>query len=424
MHRTNAERRRPAAGHRPPLLGLRGPGGRDSNAHKPTRIKHVHLKNIRDALCATGPHSPRCLSFEEFVRAGLVTVPGDRTGGGTPLPGGPQGPGDPSSTKAGSSSRPSRTPPRPAPAAAPTPSWPATTSGGCRPVTTYATPKFEPEPVDADSTTGTRSRPSTSTATARPTWSPLASAPARSSGMRILPGSGRLIHGSIGRSRWTRPTSPGTARRDLVICHDYARRCSTRRPPWEDLLAAEPRLLRRRGGVGYVHRERPRLDAPAPPRPLHGSGARRQVLAAPVVGPKDGEAALHEPIRVLLYRRPEDVLGAESWVGEVVDDSSFRVIHAMAVGALRRVRARGASTRSLFASEEGLSWFGLDEDGSTGAIERLGEGRSPGGVRAPDTRAAATSRSGRIAGRPLRLHRGDRALPRQRSRRLHAGGPR
>ncbi|MDX3528978.1 myo-inosose-2 dehydratase [Streptomyces sp. ID05-39B] len=47
------------------------------NAHA-DRIRHVHLKNIRPAV----RHKPGLASagFEEFVRAGIFTVPGDRTG--------------------------------------------------------------------------------------------------------------------------------------------------------------------------------------------------------------------------------------------------------------------------------------------------------------------------------------------------------
>jgi hypothetical protein len=182
----------------------------------------------------------------------------------------------------------------------------------------------------------------------------------------------RLIH------RFSRPVSmdqgdiAGEGRRDFVICHDYARtmfeatpedgKVSWLRNPgsYDGEEEWEARFI---GQLGSTHRLR---------LGHFTDRSEAQVLAAPVVGPKDGEAALHEPIRVLLYRRPEDVLGAESWVGEVADDSSFRVIHAMAVGRYGG-SSPGGLDAVLFASEEGLSWFGVGEDGNW-RIERLGEG--------------------------------------------------
>jgi hypothetical protein len=182
----------------------------------------------------------------------------------------------------------------------------------------------------------------------------------------------RVIH------RFSRPVSmdqgdiAGEGRRDFVICHDYARtmfeatpadgKVSWLRNPgsYDGEEEWEARFI---GQLGSTHRLR--LGHFTDPD-------EQQVLAAPVVGPKDGQAALHEPIRVLLYRRPEDVLNAESWEGQVADDSSFRVIHAMAVGRYGG-SSPGRLDAVLFASEEGLSWFGVGEDGKW-RIQRLGEG--------------------------------------------------
>ncbi|MBX9398365.1 myo-inosose-2 dehydratase [Streptomyces sp. TRM72054] len=77
MHRTNAEYVHLLldTGH---LYWAGGDPVAVINAHS-ARIKHVHLKNIRDAV--RDRSALASASFEEFVRAGIFTVPGDRTGG-------------------------------------------------------------------------------------------------------------------------------------------------------------------------------------------------------------------------------------------------------------------------------------------------------------------------------------------------------
>ena len=42
-----------------------------------------------------------------------------------------------------------------------------------------------------------------------------------------------------------------------------------------------------------------------------------ELLAAPVVGPLSGADALHAPVKVTLYRRPDDVLAAGPWPSQV-----------------------------------------------------------------------------------------------------------
>ena len=55
-------------------------------------------------------------------------------------------------------------------------------------------------------------------------------------------------------------------------------------------------------------------------------------LALPVVGPQGGADAVHAPIRLTLDRPPDEILGAANWKAEVVDESTFRVIHGVALG--------------------------------------------------------------------------------------------
>ncbi len=89
---------------------------------------------------------------------------------------------------------------------------------------------------------------------------------------------------------------------------------------------------------------------------------RLQLLALPVVGPRDGEEALHFPIQVKLYSPPSDLLEAAEWQDELLDDSSFRVIHGAAMGDFGPPSPAGLDA-TLLACEEGLCWFGFTEQG-------------------------------------------------------------
>lgn len=184
----------------------------------------------------------------------------------------------------------------------------------------------------------------------------------------------RLIH------KFSRPISldqgdiAGDGNRDFVVCHDYAPtmfvatpkdgKVSWLRNPgkFDDDAEWEDRFI---GQLGSTHRLRlgnfTKTD-------------KQQVLAAPVVGPKSGEEALHYPIKVMLYTQPDDVLDAESWPAEVADEENFRVIHAMAVGRWDGPSPDGVD-QAIFASEEGLSWFGVDDSGKWRRIN-LGKGET------------------------------------------------
>ena len=164
----------------------------------------------------------------------------------------------------------------------------------------------------------------------------------------------------------------GAGRRDLVICHDYAKtmfdatpadgHVSWLRNPGPD-GTGQPWEVRSIGQLGSTHRLR--LGHFSDPEQV-------ELLALPVVGPKVGRAALHAPIRVMLYRRPTDVLAATSWDADLVDDTTFRVIHAAAVGRYGPPSPIGLDA-TVLASEEGLNWFGVTREGAWRA-ERLGTG--------------------------------------------------
>ena len=170
-------------------------------------------------------------------------------------------------------------------------------------------------------------------------------------------------------------TGDGTV--DLVVCHDYAKtmfeatpadgHISWLRNPGDAGGEWEVRAI---GQLGSTHRLR--LGRFADPN-------RLELLALPVVGPRDGEEALHFPIQVKLYSPPEDLLEAERWEDELLDDSSFRVIHAAALGRYGPPSPAGLDA-TLLACEEGLCWFGRTEHGGwearrlvTGEVEQKPE---------------------------------------------------
>lgn len=153
----------------------------------------------------------------------------------------------------------------------------------------------------------------------------------------------------------------GSGRRDLVICHDYARTMFEATPddgkiswlqnPGEAGGEWKARFI---GQLGSTHRLR--LGHFTDPDKI-------QLLSLPVVGPKSGLEALHAPIRVMLHERPDDVLGSDSWTGRPVDETSFRVIHAAQLGNFGPPSPPGLDA-VLLACEEGLVWFGVDETGT------------------------------------------------------------
>jgi hypothetical protein len=170
------------------------------------------------------------------------------------------------------------------------------------------------------------------------------------------------------------PDVAGDGRHDLVICHDYARtmfeatpedgRVSWVRNPgtFDGDDEWEVRFI---GQLGSTHR----LAA----ADFTGSG-RLEVLALPMVGGGSGQDAVHAPIKVMLYRRPDDVLEASEWESELVDGSNFRVIHAAALGDFGPPSPPGRQA-AILASEEGLTWFGVDAQGDWRA-EHLGIGET------------------------------------------------
>lgn len=155
----------------------------------------------------------------------------------------------------------------------------------------------------------------------------------------------------------------GDGRVDLVVCHDYAKTMFEATPADGTIS-----WLRNPGTAGeqWEAREIGRLGSTHRLRLGEFTGGGQELIALPVVGPRDGEEALHFPIQVKLYSPPGDLLGAERWDDELLDDSSFRVIHAAALGDFGAPAAGRDAT--LLACEEGLVWFGWTEQGGWRAI--------------------------------------------------------
>ena len=209
----------------------------------------------------------------------------------------------------------------------------------------------------------------------------------------------------------------GDGRVDLVVCHDYAKtmfeatpadgQISWLRNPGGD--GDEEWEVRSIGQLGSTHRLR--LGHFADPD-------RLDLLALPVVGPRDRDEALHFPIQVKLYSPPATC--STPAVGR-------RAARRLQLPGHPRRRARAATERlaagldaTLLACEEGLCWFGYTEQGGWQA-RRWSRARSQ---QKPDTGYAGSGNVaiGRIGDDPFALHRRGRALPRQHARPLHARG--
>jgi len=161
----------------------------------------------------------------------------------------------------------------------------------------------------------------------------------------------------------------GDGRPDLVICHDYGEcmyHCQPedgkiswlRNPgngadaPWEQRLIAELMATHRLRFGYFTQREQPEL------------------LGLPVVGPEGGMKGVHQPVRVMLYHRPDDPAKAESWQGELADGESFRIIHDVVVG---KWGGPDALDSVMLATEEGVCWFRYENGAWKASVLGTGE---------------------------------------------------
>jgi hypothetical protein len=160
----------------------------------------------------------------------------------------------------------------------------------------------------------------------------------------------------------------GDGRMDLVVCHNYGT-CMYHCKPEDGKIS----WLRNPGQFSTAQNweVHPLTDLMATHRLRLGHFTQTrtlELLALPVVG----TAGVHEPVRVMLYPAPANILDAKGWDGISVDYSSFRIIHDVAVGKF--ASKSGSDLDSvLLASEEGITWlyFGPDRKWHTA---RLGSG--------------------------------------------------
>jgi hypothetical protein len=90
---------------------------------------------------------------------------------------------------------------------------------------------------------------------------------------------------------------------------------------------------------------------------------RWEIIGLPAVnGPFD------VPVPVLLFRQPDDVLNAEAWDREIIDEEFFHIIHdatKINVDSLDKL---------LIASREGLTWLFYNENSQKWIIDNIADG--------------------------------------------------
>ncbi|HKJ68137.1 MAG TPA: VCBS repeat-containing protein [bacterium] len=150
---------------------------------------------------------------------------------------------------------------------------------------------------------------------------------------------------------------------DLVICHDYGN-CMFNCGPEDGKIS----WLRNPGSFGngdtwHTHFIGDRIATHRLKLGHFTQTDNLELLALPVVGPQGGPDAVHKPVRITLYTPPDDLLNASEWPEQVIDESRYRIIHHARVGDYP-VQESAETDTLLIASEEGVSWFGYDGNGS------------------------------------------------------------
>jgi hypothetical protein len=161
----------------------------------------------------------------------------------------------------------------------------------------------------------------------------------------------------------------GDGREDLVVCHDYGE-CMYHCQPQDGKIS----WLRNPGdGSDSAWEQRFIADLMATHRVRFGYFTQHEtpeLMGLPVVGPEGGMSGVHKPVRVMLYRRPDDVRGAESWKGELIDGESFRIIHDVVVG---KWGGSDALDSVMLATEEGVCWFRYEDGAWKNSVLGTGE---------------------------------------------------
>jgi hypothetical protein len=160
----------------------------------------------------------------------------------------------------------------------------------------------------------------------------------------------------------------GDGHEDLVVCHDYGG-CMYHCKPEDGKISW---FRNPAGGAGDEWQQRPVGDLLATHRLRFGHFTQSdtpELMGLPVVGPHGGVEALHQPVAVTLFPRPDDVLNAERWPGRLIDGEHFRIIHDVLVG---KYGGEHGLDSALLATEEGVCWLRY-EDGAW-KVDQLGGG--------------------------------------------------
>lgn len=159
---------------------------------------------------------------------------------------------------------------------------------------------------------------------------------------------------------------------DLVVCYDLYGNSGTFRDPAPDGgkidwlenpgRTDEPLDRWRRHYVGHM---------PAMHRLRIGhftQTERLEIVGFPIVSSHD----MHGVIKVALFSQPDDVIAAECWPMQVIDDSYFRFVHGVEKKA--NLIPGSALDSLLIASDEGVTWLYYDEVSQTWIKTAIGDG--------------------------------------------------
>lgn len=154
----------------------------------------------------------------------------------------------------------------------------------------------------------------------------------------------------------------GEGRMDIVISHDYGE-CMFACRPGDGKIS----WLRNPGTFDSdeTWEQRPIGDLVATHRLSLGhfsDPGKQELMALPVVGPSGGPEGVGQPVQLVLYERPADVLEAPGWPRRVIDSAHFRIIHGVWTGRFGGTPHPELDS-VLLATEEGVSWLGLGEQG-------------------------------------------------------------
>ncbi len=149
----------------------------------------------------------------------------------------------------------------------------------------------------------------------------------------------------------------GNGRNDLVISHNYGNCMFWCRPQDGKISWLENPGTFNRDEPWPVHFIADLMAAHRLRLGHFSQPGRLELLALPVVGCRPYGKGVHEPVSLMIYDRPDDVVHASHWEGRIIDNKNFRVIHDV---VQNRFGGESEFESVLLASEEGISWFYYD----------------------------------------------------------------